>query len=463
MTDRIDGMGSAEVDLREQLRQFSELEVRQQAKALAARLGVPRGDVLALWRQEHKKSTAAASGNGEKSIAGRAIGELLRPADPWPDPVDGATWLEEATHELRRYLAMPDGAHVALAAWTLYTHVYIRFGYAPYLIFTSPAPECGKTTGLRLCSRLASLPLFTGSMTTATLFRIVDEHHPVLLCDEQDGRLERNEELRLLFNEGFQKGSFVLRCCGDDLEPRGFDCFGPKAIASIGSLPKTVESRSLVIPMERSRTPLAELGPLDQPEALDRLRRQAARWALDDGEQLGAIPVVPGFDARLRDKAGPLLAVAASAGSGWLGRVATAVQAIASGEGEDAEHLVLLADVGGFVAGCGWPTFIPTESILRALNAMPDAPWSELGKTGITGHKLGALLRHFHLRPEDEAVRNGAERRRGYRTAPIRRAWETYCVSTDDTERTDPRGGYPRKLRDDALGDELPEQDELEL
>jgi hypothetical protein len=275
-------------------------------------------------------------------------------------------------------------------------------------------------------------------MTTATLFRIVDAHHPVVLCDEQDGRLERNEDLRLLFNEGFQRGSFVLRCCGDDSEPRGFDCFGPKALACIGSLPKTIESRSIMIQMERSRELLEELGPLDHPEVLVRLRQQAARWAADHAQELGDVPAVPGFDARLRDKAGPLLAIGAAAGGGWLERIARAVQALAGEGGEDAEHLLCLADVGHFLAGCGWPSFVATTSIIRALNAMPEAPWSEMGKSGITGHKLGALLRHFRIRPEDEPVRNGAERHRGYRTEPIRRSFETYCHATDDTEHTIP-------------------------
>ena len=38
--------------------------------------------------------------NGSK-LAGRPIVEILKPVEPWPDPVDGAAWLEECEAELR--------------------------------------------------------------------------------------------------------------------------------------------------------------------------------------------------------------------------------------------------------------------------------------------------------------------------------------------------------------------------
>jgi len=421
------------------------------AKELGVRLSVLDAEVA-------KKRPARPGGAGE-NLAGRPIGDILKPAEPWPDPVDGAAWLEEVASEARRYLAMPKGAHEIVSAWNFYTHAKARFGFAPYLVYKSPAPECGKTKALRFGSHLADLPLFVGSMTTATLFRIVDEHGPTLLCDEQDGRLERNEEMRLLFNEGFQRGSYVLRCAGEDSEPRAFNCFGPKSLACIGSLPATIESRSLIVLMERSREPLEELDPLAQPEALVRLRRQAARWVQDHAEQLGAIPEIPGFAARLRDKAGPLLAIAEAAGGDWLARIASAVKALAAGDAEDAEHLLCLADVGRFLAGCGWPSFVKTESILRALNAMPDAPWSEMGKSGLSGHKLAALLRHFHIGPEDQSQRGDGEgRQRGYRTAQIRRAFGIYAAGAAGTrvrdvpDVPDPIGPPPPSEHDGAGG-----------
>ena len=421
------GITHAEADLRALLADMGELEVMQQVKDLCQRYGLAKGDVMALWRQEHRPT---GKGAGPK-LAGRPISELLCPAEPWPEAVDGAAWLEECEHELQRYLAMPEGAHVALAAWCLYTHAWQRFGYAPYVVFTSPAPACGKSSALRACQRLSGLPLSSGSLTTATLFRVVDAHHPVLLLDEQDGRLERNEEMRLLLNEGFQKGGVVLRCVGDDAEPRAFDCFGPKALASIGALPSTILSRSIVVPMERSQDPLEPLGPNDYPEELARLRRQGARWAADHSRGLGTLPSVPGMDGRLLDKWGPLLAVAEAAGEAWLPRVVKAAHALHFDEAEESEHIELLADVGRYFESLRrspteWPEFVVTESILRALNALPEARWSESGpkKDGLTSHGLARHFRNFRVKPTQEP---DGQRRRGYATAPIRRACTIYC------------------------------------
>ena len=419
-----------EADFRAVLDGLGELEVNQQAKELGAQFHLTPGQVLKFWGQQQKVKNGNDS---EPKVAGRPIGELLKPAEPWPEPVDAGDWLEECERELRRYLAMPKGAHRAVAAWCFYTHVSDRFGYSPYIIATSPAPECGKTTVLRACHRLAALPLFTGSMTTATLFRVMDEHHPVMLCDEQDGRMERNEELRLLFNEGFQKGSHVIRCIGDDNEARGFNCFGPKALACIGELPATVTSRSIVLRLERNRQSLAVLAPLDHPEALTRLRRQAARWAQDHGGELREVPEVPGFDGRLLDKWGPLLAVAEAAGSDWLERVAQAAQALQSDEGEQPEHLTLLADLGHFLLGIGRTpenpgSLVLTDTLLGGLKQMTESPWADEGKEGITAHRLADMLRPFGIRSKQQT---DGDRLRGYEPGPILRAFETYIPNEE--------------------------------
>ena len=418
----------SEGDLRCLLGGLGEMEVRQQADAIAEKFDLKRADVMALWKQEQKAVAAEPS----RKLAGRPISELLRAAEPWPEEVDGEQWLEECLTEIRRYVAMPEGAHVSVAVWNLYTHVWEKYGYAPYLVATSPAPECGKSTVLRLCKLLSSLPYSTGSMTTATLFRVVDEHHPILLLDEQDGRLERNEEMRLLLNEGFQRGSWVTRCAGDDAEPRGFDCFGPKALASIGKLPSTILSRSIVIQMERSHASLSRLQPDGKPEALHRLRRQAVRWAADHVEDLGKVPEVPGLDGRLADKWGPLLAVAAAAGGTWIQRVAEAAMALHFDYTEEEDHLTLLGDVERVLDSLGWPHFVSTERLLEGLNALPEAGWSEAGPRGdgLSAVGLAKLMKRFQLRPRDQALETGGARRRGYETARIRKACENYVSAS---------------------------------
>ncbi len=440
----------AEADLRALLADMDEFAVRQQASAIGKRFDLTKADILAFWRQERSKASGRSGGGTQ--LAGTPIGSILKRVEPWPEPVDMGEWLSDCKTQLHRHLAMPDGAYVGLAAWNLYSHVYDRFGYAPYIVHVSPAPECGKTTALRAESQLVRLPLSTGALTSATLFRVVDEHRPTLLCDEQDGRLERNPEMHRLFNEGFHRGGFVLRCVGDDNEPRAFQVFGPKALASIGTLPNTIVSRSIVIQMERSQEPLEELGPNDKPEALARLQRQAARWAQDVGAL--QIPSLKGFSRRLRDKWGPLLAVGQAAGPKLVERLAKVARDLETAGTEEHLHLELLEDVGRILAGFGWPLEFASESLVRQLNNLEDARWrDERRGDGISPHKVRSLLGHFGIKPEPRALRVGSEEKRGYKTAPIRRAYRIY-VEPDTSDGSDTSEGCPGQESGGDLDDE---------
>ena len=53
--------------------------------------------------------------------------------------------------------------------------------------------------------------LKTENLSTATMFRVVDGYQPVLLIDEFDTFLKRNEELRGALNAGHAKGGRHLR------------------------------------------------------------------------------------------------------------------------------------------------------------------------------------------------------------------------------------------------------------
>src|SRR5262249_4481529 len=126
-----------------------------------------------------------------------------------------------------------------------------------YLHITSPLPECGKSRLLELLASLVARAWFTGRVSAAVLMRKIDAQHPVLLLDESDaafgGGQRYAEGFRGIVNSGCPR-SGVASCCvgqGTNLTFRDFSVFGPKAIAGIGRLPATVESRSIPIIMKR--------------------------------------------------------------------------------------------------------------------------------------------------------------------------------------------------------------------
>jgi hypothetical protein len=81
--------------------------------------------------------------------------------------------------------------------------------------------------------------------------RKVHSIHPTVLLDESDAAFSGNEEyseaLRGMLNAGFHRSGRCSVCVGQgsNLTYQDFSVFAPKAIAGIGRLPSTVESRSM--------------------------------------------------------------------------------------------------------------------------------------------------------------------------------------------------------------------------
>ena len=149
-----------------------------------------------------------------------------------------------------------DKAYTTVALWILHTYVYDLFDTTPYLLFESPTRGCGKTTALKVLSKLCSKPELLNSLTGAVLFRITDQNHPTLLIDEAE-RFKTNHESVLdckdVLRSGWESTGRVLRCDtskGNKL--RSFSTYCPKALAAIGGLEGALLDRYLVPHMKRT-------------------------------------------------------------------------------------------------------------------------------------------------------------------------------------------------------------------
>ena len=174
--------------------------------------------------------------------------------EPWPEPVEGADLLSALTKAVRDHLILPAGAAEAVALWIVHAHAHDTASISPILAVTSPTPECGKTTLLTLLSAVVPRPLPASNITTAAIFRAVEKWHPTLLVDEADTFLRDNDDMRGVLNSGHNRhAAWVIRTTGDDHEPCRFRTWAPKAIALIGRLPATLESRAIHIELRRSQ------------------------------------------------------------------------------------------------------------------------------------------------------------------------------------------------------------------
>jgi hypothetical protein len=374
------------------------------------------------------------------------------PVGPVPGsaPAEGADLLTEVRSAVARYVVMPsEEALDAVTLWIAATHLQPAWQHAPRLAVVGPAKRCGKSRLLDVLHDTVHDPFITVNSTPAAIFRSITAEPPTLLVDEADTifgspkAAERNEEMRGLLNSGHQRNRPTTRVTGPDHRPVKFRTFAMAALAGIGDLPDTIMDRAVVIRMRR-RAPGESVLPFrsrrDTP-LLNALRDRLDAWLvplLDRAAQ--AEPAMPVED-RAADTWEPLVAVADLAGGDWPRRARAACRAMtATEEGRDQDTGLttrVLADIRAVFTACGNPALLPTEHLLTALNADPEAPWREHGPAGLTARGLQILLKDYGIRSANHRFHDRTQRR-GYTRHDFTDAWTRYCPTPDPRPDTTP-------------------------
>jgi hypothetical protein len=351
--------------------------------------------------------------------------------------VDGAALLDDLAAAFRRHIVLPAGAAEVMALWTVFAHSFPAHDYSPRLAFTSPEPECGKTTALKileaLCPRLPSYKR-KADVSESYIFHVTDkaarEHMPfTLILDECDNFLRDKPTLKGVLNAGFEPGSSVGRCAKDDkgnYVPREYSIDTPVALAGIGDswLWDTLRSRSIVIPMRRPRRDEGyEKWSLRRDGAgLQILADRAAAWAKWN---LGALmntdkPKMPdALRGRAADKWEPLIALADVAGGHWP-QTARRVALAMSGAPRLTDGQQVLAAIRDVFSGVDR---LSSDDLCAGLNKGIDQ-WSATA-TVWEPMTLAAALKDYGIEPK--VIRIGDKTPRGYMRAWFADAWERYC------------------------------------
>ncbi|MEC3995346.1 DUF3631 domain-containing protein [Actinacidiphila sp. DG2A-62] len=354
---------------------------------------------------------------------------------------------------IARFVVLPsEHALDAVTLWVAATHLQGAWQHAPRLAVVGPAKRCGKSRLLDVLAETVHAPVLTVNSTPAAVFRSITEEPPTLLVDEADTifgspkMAEKNEEMRGLLNAGHQRERYVLRVVGSDHTPRRFHTFAMAAIAGIGDLPDTIMDRSIVIRMRR-RADGEHVWPYrtkrDSP-ALRAMRTDLARWTKPLADRaLHLEPAMPVED-RAADTWEPLVITADLAGGPWPRRARQAcaglVAAEAASEEDQPGGARILADIRRVFHAGGDPDSMPTDQLLFALNADPEAPWAEWGRGGLTPRGLAGMLREFGITSGN--VRMGdSTQRKGYMRNKFADAWRRYCPTVHPTpaRATSPR------------------------
>lgn len=195
------------------------------------------------------------------------------PQEPGPDiwtEVHGYIW---------RHVDLPDDRlYDVLTSWVFATWIPEAWVVVPYLQFLGPK-HSGKTRLQDVLKQVCYRGTLTANISEAALFRLTEAYRPTLLLDETEiYSNERRAAIQNLLNAGYRRGQHVIRVGGmEEGQPRLelFDVFGFKSFSGTNEFKDTLESRAILIVMEKNIRPVEFV--VDERTAKD-LRSRLLLW-----------------------------------------------------------------------------------------------------------------------------------------------------------------------------------------
>lgn len=386
---------------------------------------------------EFDSITAPQAASKEEAQA-TAIKNLFPPAEPWPQPVDGALLLDDITATIHRYIIADVETIRAACLWSVMTWLVDSVRVCPIANITAPEKRCGKSELLTVLGRLSYRPLQVSGVSPAALFRCMELWRPSLLIDEVDAFLAENEEARGILNAGFTRDSaFIIRCVGDEHTPTPFNIWGAKALCGIGKIQDTLSDRSIPLRLRRKKPgeQIERQGHSD-PFMWEQLRCRIARFAEDTATTIEAArpDTITGLNDRANDCWEPLLAIAEAAGGNWptLARQA-AITLHGIEEDTPSAGVELLSDIKTIFDDRG-VNKIFTADLLEYLSEDDEQPWATWNRgKPMSPRQLASKLGGFGIK--SKSIRVGLTTgKKGYSIEQFVDAWNRYLPA--DTPQT---------------------------
>ena len=374
-------------------------------------------------------------------------------ADPFDLP-GAPTPADTVRHMVESYVALGDHKSIAVALWTIHTHVYDQYMVTPRLALISPAPDCGKTTLLDVIGRLTARSKKSDNITAAAIYHYVHVLHCTLLVDEADNLdLAAKATLRAVLNAGHRRGGSIDRMIKG--LPQSFGVFAPVALGSLELLTLPLMRRSIVIRLARhdGSRPL-RLFNTDECGDLDLVYGHVRHWLRR--VQLNRDPDMPTeLRGRKADNWRPLIAIADACGPVWGELARDAAVALTRANRDEAAAITLLNHIRQIFEVRGVDR-LASKLLLADLLAL-DEMWSEWrGVRGdehprkLTQGAIALLLNPFGIRPRNiwPLHRTPTDTSaRGYMRSWFEQAWRAYCDGEATDDGTAAQASNIRRLR----------------
>ena len=376
--------------------------------------------------------------------------------EPWPDPVDTATLLNNVTAQLRRYVVIhDDAAMTAIVLWIAFAWLHDAVAVnSPLLVITGAGENIAKTLLCGVAQRLTPNAVVAAELTGPNVYRIVDQMHPTLITDDAHKLLERKPELAHIINVSWTRNSARVprqeRVNGQWIT-HWFDVFCPKIIAGINvRMPKDTESRTIRITMlPKLDHEKVEKFRYEDNEEFQTLRRKFARWATDNAARLkDASPKMPsGFINRLKDNWELLLAIAELAAAKWSVAARQAAKKLASEHRDPNENMSMLTAFHALFKAHGkdndW--MLSSAQIQEWLAVDRDSEWADYHNRGraITQREISILLDPYGINPD--VIHPKGKSARGYKVEWFETAWRHYLHRELSDLRPESRKSKPSR------------------
>lgn len=331
---------------------------------------------------------------------------------------------------LTTYIVVPKRSSIVVASWIVSAWMMESWDRFPHLAVTSPEKRCGKTRFLQIVELLVPNAVNTPSISSAGIYRLIEDRRPTLLLDEAQSLTRRNTEsseaIREIFCAGIDSDSKVLRCGGEDHSVQEFSIYCPKVVALIGNLDNVLADRCIPIGMSRKSS----------GDAVERYRSRVVKplgmelatriksWASNNEAKVrDYYDTLEPFDIendRLAELLLPLQAVVSIASPHCLDELLSFARDIEERERQSemsTEGVVLLTAIREIFDDTTTDTFLPSNNLIQLLKKRDEEPWSRM-----TAERLANLLRPYQIRSR----RNRKQTHRGYYCFDFKSAWKCY-------------------------------------
>ncbi len=153
------------------------------------------------------------------------------------------------------YIEFPvEGVDVLHSVWDIGTYFHHLFNAYPY-DYVGGTKRSGKSKSLTVSRMIAFNAISSGNISTASIYRLIQNGRCTMLIDETEllairnnQNNERAQELRNILLNGYKKGMPVYRVdkiANENLVAEAYEVYAPKRLANIGGIDDVLEDRCI--------------------------------------------------------------------------------------------------------------------------------------------------------------------------------------------------------------------------